>query len=132
MQEIAVSKSTTECMSSGIANYFDFCPNYKTIERYIPDQNNEFMPGIKWGHYCQLYTPAFWKFMYLAYASQINAFHHRLGSNIIEEVVACLLGGYGMPSEIGLMAFKRLKKDFLITPGVLLQKLQKALSWGGR
>jgi thermostable 8-oxoguanine DNA glycosylase len=128
MQGSTALKPAAACMSSADSAYFDFCPNFSIIEKYLPDQDIELMPGIKWGHYCQLYTPAFWKFMYLSYGSQNDLNHHRLGSNIVEEVVACLLGGYGMPSELGLAAFKRLKEDSLINQGVEFHIIRKALS----
>lgn len=127
MQALAALNPSTDYISADY-QYYDFCPNYKTIERYLPDQDNELMPGLKWGHYCQLYTPAFWKYMYLIYGSQIEPYHHRIGSDIIEEVVACLLGGYGMPSELGLLAFKRLKEESLISPQSQLCKIEEALS----
>lgn len=128
MQGLAALKTTAECTSSASSTYFDFCPNFNIIEKHLPDQDIELMPGIKWGYYCQLYTPAFWKFMYLSYGSQSDIDQHRLGSDIIEEVVVCLLGGYGMPSELGLAAFKRLKENSLITPGIAFHKIVKALS----
>jgi len=127
MRESTAFRTTDECLSSANSYYFDFSPNYNTIEMHLPDQDIELLPGIKWGHYCQLYTPAFWKFMYLIYGSQIDSRHHKIGSDIIEEVVACLLGGYGMPSELGIAAFKRLQEDSLIKPGVSYCKIEKAL-----
>jgi thermostable 8-oxoguanine DNA glycosylase len=34
---------------------------------------------------------------------------HRLGQTLTEELAACMLGGYGMPFEVGLAAFNRLR-----------------------
>lgn len=120
LQPIA-SFSSTETRSH------NFCPNYNVIEKYLPDGENELMPGIKWGHYCQLYTPAFWKYMYLVYGSEVGLDNHRIGSTIIEEIIACILGGYGMPSELGIAAFERLKSKSLIKPGVSFTKIHEAL-----
>lgn len=76
----------------------------------IPNPDKEVMPGIKWGHYGQLYTPAYWKIQYEMYHNdQEFIIDYKLGSNILEEVVACLLGGHGLKSEIGLAAFERLR-----------------------
>jgi N-glycosylase/DNA lyase len=97
-------------------------------ENDLPKQEKYLMPGIKWGNYCQLYTPAFWKFMYHSVESTVESNQHRLGNTILEEIVACLLGGYGMPSELGLAAFERLRNESLITPGTNLKKIQMALS----
>jgi thermostable 8-oxoguanine DNA glycosylase len=40
---------------------------------------------------------------------------HNLGETLEEEVVACLLGGHGIPAEVGLAAFERLRSRGLIT-----------------
>lgn len=105
-------------------------PNYifnREIE-YLPNCSDEVLPGIKWGNYCQLYTPAFWKYLYVQSDLPVNYDSHRLGRTIIEEVVACLLGGYGIPSEMGLLAYDRLKKLDLIHPLVSHRKIYAALS----
>ncbi|MBS4064726.1 MAG: hypothetical protein KGZ74_09215 [Chitinophagaceae bacterium] len=94
----------------------------------LPQNETYLMPGIKWGNYCQLYTPAFWKFMYQSSETNEQSNRHRLGNTILEEIVACLLGGYGMPSELGLAAFERLRDESLISPGISLQKIKKALA----
>lgn len=97
-------------------------------ENSLPKKEAYLMPGIKWGNYCQLYTPAFWKFMYHSVEPVEQGNQHRLGNTILEEIVACLLGGYGMPSELGLAAFERLRNESLITSGISSKKIQKALS----
>lgn len=125
--QLSATRLYAEKKSSAEFPFFDFCPNFHTIEKIIPDQDNELMPGIRWGNYCQLYTPAFWKYMYLIYGCQITSEQHKIGDTLIEEVIACLLGGYGMPSEIGLLAFKRLKKESLIRQGTPFAKILKAL-----
>ena len=81
----------------------------------IPEPNKELMPGIKWGNYGELFTPAYWKAQYLMF-NQNNTFSidYKLGENIFEEVIACLLGGFGLKAEIGLAAFERIKKHRLM------------------
>lgn len=122
-QQTANSISTTTFPSSTSSS-----TDANSIEYTLPHQDNEVMPGIKWGDYCQLYTPAFWKYMYLYLAPSHEKNTHRLGENVIEEVIACLLGGYGIPSEMGLLAFKRLKDASLIYQGVSFQEIENALS----
>ncbi len=39
---------------------------------------------------------------------------HRLGSSLAEETVACLLGGYGLPAEVGLAAFDSMRSEGLL------------------
>lgn len=94
----------------------------------IPGPDIELLPGIKWGNFCQLYTPAFWKYLYICQSPFEKGNVHRLGDNIIEEIIACLLGGYGIPSEVGILAFRRLKEMSLIFPGVSLAEIEKALA----
>jgi N-glycosylase/DNA lyase len=103
-------------------------PTLRQLEYYLPHEESELLPGVKWGHYCQLYTPAFWKFMYLSSGIQDEQNFHRLTSTVIEEIVACLLGGFGMPAELGLAAFNRLQEKDLIEPGTSLAKIKRALS----
>ncbi len=121
--------------STPINNYVNakYCSCQKTltpenIQNYLPNADTELLPGIRWGNYCQLYTPAFWKYLYLANRLPDKGSHHRLGSTILEEITACLLGGYGMPAELGLLAFERLKNHSLIVEGVSHVKIKKALS----
>ncbi|MBC7981336.1 MAG: 8-oxoguanine DNA glycosylase [Armatimonadetes bacterium] len=46
---------------------------------------------------------------------------HKLGRSLVEEIAACLLGGYGMPAELGIAAFNRLREL-----GVLSQEASEA------
>jgi hypothetical protein len=74
----------------------------------LPDPNEEILPGVHWGRFDQLFTPAFW----LCRAWYEQVYPHdsfRIGDNLTEEIVACLLGGHGLPAEVGLAAFRRLK-----------------------
>lgn len=95
----------------------------------LPDPEKEVMPGVAWGNYGQLFTPAYWKTQYLMHNVNKNfTINYRLGDNILEEVVACLLGGFGLKSEIGLAAFERLKKRGKIKAGTKFSEVQKDLS----
>lgn len=97
--------------------------------RQLPNEDHELMPGVKWGDYSQLYTPAFWKIQYISHMQRAEPKRfYKLGNTILEEIVVCLLGGFGMPSEVGLAAFDRLKKRNLIIPGVSWNELFDALS----
>jgi thermostable 8-oxoguanine DNA glycosylase len=85
------------------------------------------MPGIRWGNYCQLFTPSFWKLQYLLSDFNDDQDCHRLSSSIIEEIVMCMLGGYGIPSEMGILAFKRLKEKDLCRKGVSYENIYELL-----
>ncbi|MFC4872118.1 hypothetical protein [Negadavirga shengliensis] len=94
----------------------------------IPTPQIELFSGIKWGYYSQLFTPAYWKAQYLMHNQDNNfSINYRLGENILEEVVACLLGGFGLKSEIGLAAFDRLKKRGQIKKGASFDTICQSL-----
>lgn len=93
----------------------------------FPDAQTELLPGLKWGTCYQLYTPAFWKLQYLMYPFTEDSSAHKIGTTLIEEVVQCILGGYGIPSEMGTMAFNRLREQKLITGDVAFERIYEAL-----
>lgn len=101
--------------------------NSKVVAIPEYEVSKEILPGIKWGSYCQLYTPAFWKYLYHNMPQSEISGSHRIGASLLEEIIACLLGGYGMPSEIGFLAFSRLKHQGYIQHGVSHQLIRDAL-----
>lgn len=60
-----------------------------------------------WGHEGLVGTAAFWADQTRRAYAGVSV---RLGGSLAEEVAACILGGFGMPAEVGLAAFKRLKE----------------------
>jgi len=98
----------------------------------MPGPCQEVIPGVRWGRFDVLFTPAFW-FTRAWHAQHSGAYrNHRLGSDLREEVAVCLLGGHGMPAELGLAAFERLRQRGLLVapaPGeaVLLEALSQPL-----
>jgi hypothetical protein len=69
----------------------------------LPDPDDEVIADVAWGRADQPFTSAFWA----ATARSRSGGHcvARLGTTIGEEIAACLLGGYGIPAEVGLAAF---------------------------
>ena len=61
------------------------------------------------------FTKSYWEVQYYLDDSSYDCF--KLGTNLKEEVVACLLGGYGLKAELGLLAFHRVKNFRLIHCG---------------
>ena len=53
-------------------------------------------------------TPAFWAAQSWMWELE-EPEHYRLGRSLEEELIACLLGGHGIPSEVGLAAYERLR-----------------------
>ncbi|MGB6093338.1 MAG: hypothetical protein WBF83_06225 [Moheibacter sp.] len=94
----------------------------------FPSPDQELLPGLNWGGYDCLFTPAYWKMQYLMhYYDDAFNINYKLGSNIFEEVVACLLGGFGLKSEMGLAAFHRLKNRSLIKRFISFEAIHTAL-----
>ena len=94
----------------------------------FPSENEEILPGLKWGHYGKLYTPAFWKVQYLLSSQHQKNFSHKLCNTLVEEIVMCILGGYGIPSEMGVTAFKKLQEEKLIKSNITFEKLYRVLA----
>lgn len=105
----------------------------------LPPPKQEVVLGVPWGTPAELFTPAYWKtqawFDELAGATPSS---HRIGKTLLEEVASCLLGGYGIPAEVGLAAFRRLREDGLLRedrPAVadeIRDSLDQPLLVGGR
>lgn len=106
-------------------------------ELNLPDPKDEILSGVKWGRFEDIFTPAYWASQVWIRSGSLESVSHRLGNTIEEEVTACILCGYGMPSEIGVAAFKRIRQSGLIRkPGVseadLRRLLTPPLEVGGR
>jgi thermostable 8-oxoguanine DNA glycosylase len=89
--------------------------------------HSQIVPGVPLGRADEVFSPAFWGDVARA-AERRNVGDIRLGASLTEEVVACLLGGFGMPAEMGLAAFDRLRRRRLLYPGVGAAVLEAALS----
>lgn len=80
----------------------------------LPDADREIVGGVRWGDPCAIFTPAYWYTQYIMRDSSKALTRHRIGQTFAEEVAACLLGGHGIPAEVGSAAFERVKKEGLI------------------
>lgn len=101
------------------------------------DPDTIVMDRIRWGQPDILFTPAYWADQLDRHPELNSAGVHRLGDSLLEESVACLLGGYGIPAEVGLAAFSTLKSAGLIKKQVvsdsdILAVLEEPLSLGNR
>lgn len=98
------------CMSNvqSIQTAWESRGNYlNAIE--LPSPETEVVPGVYWGKAEDLLSPAFWKYQAVTRRKTAHGNSYRLGRSLLEEVSVCLLGGYGMPAELGLAAFERLQ-----------------------
>ncbi|WP_186308650.1 hypothetical protein [Paraburkholderia sp. BCC1885] len=100
----------------------------ETRELTLPPVTDEVLPGIQWGAFDELMTPAYWRGQAWQH-TEIGTFRDfRLGRSLIEEVAACLLGGWGMPAELALAAYARVRERELLRPGVSAIELEEALA----
>lgn len=80
----------------------------------LPGPDEFVVPGVRWGAFDELLTPAYWRGQAWQHQQLGTYTSLRLGRTLIEEVAACLLGGFGMKAELGLAAFARLRHHGLI------------------
>lgn len=104
-----------------------YAHGHEPREFALPSPSSEVMPGVWWGRADEFGTPAFWK-MQTALRRETNQYtHHDLGSCLLEEVAACLLGGYGIPAELGLAAFDTLRTQKLLDGHAHVQEIYEVL-----
>ena len=84
-------------------------------------------PAASRGDLATLYTTPFWQLQYELFLGHFNPPKYRRRNNIVEEIVSCLLGGYGFKAELGWAAFNRLYERNLIRLGVPYDDIYKAL-----
>jgi thermostable 8-oxoguanine DNA glycosylase len=66
---------------------------------------------VRWGRPWQFDTAAYW----VAQAKMFRPVNnYRIGSNLREEVAACILGGFGLPALVGVRAFEAVRDAGLL------------------
>lgn len=84
------------------------------------------LSDLDWAEAGKRFTKSFWEVQY--HLDDTSPRDYCLGSTLQEEVVACLLGGYGMKAELGLLAFHRIKNLRLIRSGSTQAEIEEAIS----
>lgn len=79
------------------------------IQVELPDANLELMTGVRWGALDAFPTAAYFACQVLVRRLLGRTLEYRLGRTLMEEVGACLLGGYGIPARVGLAAYEHLR-----------------------
>lgn len=103
-----------------------FVDGVKELE--LPDPWENVMDGVTWGEFDTFFTPAFWVVQAWLDGNTKRYSTYRLGTTLREEVAACLLGGHGIPSEVGLAAYKAVRdKGLLSKDGLTLEELTATL-----
>ncbi|XXT21512.1 hypothetical protein WME94_08105 [Sorangium sp. So ce429] len=80
----------------------------------LPPPSEEVLPGVAWGKFDTLFTPAFWAGRAWLDSADGHFERYRLGDTLQEETAACLLGGHGIPAEVGLAAYDRVRASGLL------------------
>ena len=94
----------------------------------LPPAESDVLPGIRWGSFDELLTPAYWKGQAWQHQELGTYDDLRLGRSLPEELAACVLGGYGMPAELGLAAYRRVRNRGLLDGAPSSSDLEHALS----
>lgn len=97
-------------------------------ELVLPPKDSFVLPGVPWGAFDQVFTPAFWAGQAWIHAPTGRFERYRLGRNLREEVAACLLGGHGVVGEVGVAAFERLRESGLLEGEPSASHIEDALS----
>lgn len=86
------------------------------VQRTLPAPHRRLKSsGLVWGAAEVPMTPAYWAAQCWMWELD-EPEHFRLGRSLAEEVLACILGGYGIPAEVGLAAYHRLRAMLDATP----------------
>lgn len=101
--------------------------NGKVRKLTLPGPNDHVLPGVAWGAFDELMTPAYWRSQAWQHHALGTYTDLRLGSTLTEEIAACLLGGFGMPAELGLAAYARLRERGLLARKSSARTLEAAL-----
>src|SRR4051812_7992011 len=84
----------------------------------LPPARTHVMPGIRWGRFDEFFTPAFWAARAWQFEPDRSFEPARLGNSLREELAACLLGGFGIPAEVGLAAYERIARSGVLEADV--------------
>ncbi len=104
----------------------------------IPAQDEEVLPGVRWGDASLILTPA-WIAKH-AHMRRLRGEYDNLFSPkrnaLVEDVVFCLLGGFGIKAEVASAAYRALRTaglfEIRMTAAEILVELKKPLSVGKR
>lgn len=102
----------------------------------LPNESAEVLRGVRWGSYCEFFTPAYWKVQH--WLAPQTTLRYKLATSLEEEVTMCLLGGHGIPAEMAVAAFYELRGEGLLRSGQCPNKqtleavLRRSINVGGK
>lgn len=105
------------------------------IDVTLPDADAWVLPNVRWGAFEAFPTPAYWATRVLERRIVGKGIRYRMGESLKEEVVACLLGGHGIPGPVGVAAFQHLRAGGLLVgrpkSDILIGELSRPFMVGG-
>jgi N-glycosylase/DNA lyase len=97
------------------------------VQHQLPAPEDEVIPGVRWGRFEALFTPAYWAAQSWMQDIQEQPPLFRLGQTLVEEVAVCLLGGHGITGEVGNAAFHRVRDYGLLSRPASVHEFHCAL-----
>lgn len=76
----------------------------------LPDPDAEVIRNVRWGEVYAFPTPAYWAYQVIARRLTGSTIRYRLGATLRQELAACLLGGHGIPANVGVAAYEQLRR----------------------
>jgi N-glycosylase/DNA lyase len=84
--------------------------------REMPDANDFVISGVRWGEPWALFTPAYWlSQLWMSGADRQASSRYRAGGSLHDEIVFCMLGGYGISTDLAMAAFEACRDSGLIS-----------------
>ena len=87
----------------------------RVVRRQLPDPDALVLDGVPWGRHERIFTPAYWVsqvWMHHLDGPGVSPFHSR--GSLEEEVVFCMLSGFGVRAEVARAAFEACRDQRLI------------------
>jgi N-glycosylase/DNA lyase len=108
-----------------------------SMDIHLPGPDCPVVPGVVWGAVEAFPSPAYWAYRVITRRLAAPHASYKLGNSLPEELGACLLGGHGLPAQVGIAAFHHLKNlgaftDIAPTEELLFEWLSMPLMVNGR
>lgn len=93
----------------------------------LPPPTHNVVDGVQWGAPYEVPSAAYWAMAGALAEERGDCNPRRVGSTLQEQYAYCLLGGYGMPAEVGESAFYRLGEAGMLNSTVSAEEIEAAL-----
>jgi N-glycosylase/DNA lyase len=108
-----------------VTQHLQFWLEGKEVHRELPDPEETLMSGVTWGHHWAVFTPAYWlSQMWMAALHKGSRAPYAARGSLDEELVFCMLGGFGITAELATSAFQACAGANLIS-----ERAVAAASW---